>query len=103
MPRYNPAQHQQFIDDFNRDGFVVLKNHYDTQRVEQWARAFKPLLAATLEDPAQTGARGRQRALHQPAQPAPGAEHPDHGGVPLGRVTADPQAPGSSSETLFDA
>ena len=61
MPRYTPAQHQQFVDDFNRDGFVVLKNHYDTQRIQEWAAAFKPMLAETLADPAQTGARGRQR------------------------------------------
>ncbi|HZF81645.1 MAG TPA: phytanoyl-CoA dioxygenase, partial [Rubrivivax sp.] len=61
MPRYTPEQHQQFIDDFNRDGFVVLKNHYDVERIQQWAAAFKPLLAATLADPAQTGARGKQR------------------------------------------
>jgi Holliday junction DNA helicase RuvB len=44
--------------------------------------------------------RGRvatEAAWQHLGQPVP------RGGVPLGRVTADPQAPGSSSETLFDA
>ncbi len=44
--------------------------------------------------------RGRvatEAAWQHLGQPLP------RGGVPLGRVTADPQAPGSSSETLFDA
>jgi Holliday junction DNA helicase RuvB len=44
--------------------------------------------------------RGRvatEAAWQHLGQPLP------RGGVLLGRVTADPQAPGSSSETLFDA
>ena len=44
--------------------------------------------------------RGRvatEAAWQHLGQPLP------RGGVPLGRVTADPQATGSSSETLFDA
>ncbi len=61
MPRYTADEQQRLVEDFQRDGFVVLKRHYDPRRIESWASAFEPLLENTLADPAQAGARGTQR------------------------------------------
>jgi ectoine hydroxylase-related dioxygenase (phytanoyl-CoA dioxygenase family) len=61
MPRYSHEEQQRLIRDFHRDGFVVLKRHYDPARLQAWAEAFRPLLDKALADPTQAGARGKQR------------------------------------------
>ncbi len=61
MARYTSRQHDQYAADFERDGFVILKSHFDVQRIQRWAEAFAPLLEAAVNDPKKAGARGKQR------------------------------------------
>jgi ectoine hydroxylase-related dioxygenase (phytanoyl-CoA dioxygenase family) len=61
MPRYTPDRQQSFVQDFLRDGLVILPRHYDATRIAAWAQAFEPLLATAVADPTMAGARGTQR------------------------------------------
>ena len=61
MAIHSAADHDRFADDFNRDGCVLLRRHFDAGRMQRWAAAFEPLLHAALTDPRLAGERGKQR------------------------------------------
>ncbi|RYZ97889.1 MAG: hypothetical protein EOP11_21430, partial [Proteobacteria bacterium] len=46
---------------FHRDGFLLLKNFFPRERMEEWAEAFRPLLAHHLENYADPSLRGPAR------------------------------------------
>src|SRR5437588_76015 len=59
--RYTAAQHDAFARDFNRDGLLVLKNHFPREKLAQWAQALQPLLDAQVEREKSGPSRGAQR------------------------------------------
>jgi ectoine hydroxylase-related dioxygenase (phytanoyl-CoA dioxygenase family) len=61
MARFTAADHERLAADFNRDGHVLLRGHYDAQRLLDWARAFAPLLQSAIADPTLAGERGPAR------------------------------------------
>jgi ectoine hydroxylase-related dioxygenase (phytanoyl-CoA dioxygenase family) len=61
MARYTAPEHDAYAADFNRDGHVLLRGHYDPARVQAWADAFAPLLRAAIDDPTLAGERGPSR------------------------------------------
>lgn len=61
MARFNSVDHDRLAADFNRDGHVLLRAHYDPTRIAAWAAAFEPLLRAAMADPLLAGERGPSR------------------------------------------
>src|ERR1700744_1767571 len=60
MSRYSADQHARFASDFERDGIVVLRNHFSRATLHEWQRAFAPLLQAR-GDAGTTAVRGQNR------------------------------------------
>ncbi len=58
--RYTDDEHEQFARDFERDGLVVLKQHFSQDTLHKWQAAFRPLLAARIANQA-TAVRGENR------------------------------------------
>jgi len=48
MSRYSPEQQQAMADEFNREGIVILREHFPREKMQAWADAFAPLLQAHL-------------------------------------------------------
>ena len=48
LARYSPERIDTAVADFERDGFVILYNHFDRAQLESWRAAFQPLLEAHL-------------------------------------------------------
>ena len=44
MPRYPEPELQALASAFDRDGFVILRGHFDRARLAVWRQAFQPLL-----------------------------------------------------------
>lgn len=61
MARFDTPEHDRLAALFERDGFVVLQQHYDPERIARWAEAFAPLLQQALDDPTLAGERGPGR------------------------------------------
>jgi hypothetical protein len=40
--RYSPQQIESFIQEAERDGFVVLRNHFSREKLRTWAEDFPP-------------------------------------------------------------
>ncbi len=59
--RYTEGEIDGFVADFERDGLVVLRGHFDGERVRAWREAFQPLLDAHLAREADTPNRGAHR------------------------------------------
>jgi ectoine hydroxylase-related dioxygenase (phytanoyl-CoA dioxygenase family) len=59
--RYTAAEHDAFARDFNRDSLVILRNHIPRAKLERWAAAFPPLLAAQIEREKDNPSRGAMR------------------------------------------
>jgi ectoine hydroxylase-related dioxygenase (phytanoyl-CoA dioxygenase family) len=59
--RYTAAQHDAFARDFNRDGLVVLKNHFSREKLARWREALQPLLEAQIEREKHGPSRGASR------------------------------------------
>jgi hypothetical protein len=59
--RYSAAEHDVFAREFNRDGLVVLRAHFDRELLRAWAREFEPLLEAGIARDAADPNRGPQR------------------------------------------
>ncbi len=59
--RYAPDEIDGFVADFERDGFVILRGHYDRERLQAWREAFQPLLDAHLAREAAQSNRGNNR------------------------------------------
>jgi ectoine hydroxylase-related dioxygenase (phytanoyl-CoA dioxygenase family) len=59
--KYSAEQHDAFARDFNRDGMVLLRNHFDPDVLRRWSREFEPLLKAHIENERDDPNRGSQR------------------------------------------
>ena len=59
--RYTPEEIDDFAADFERDGFVILRRHFDRERLLAWREAFQPLLDAHLAREAANSNRGAHR------------------------------------------
>ena len=59
--RYSAAEHDAFARDFNRDGLVVLRRHFEPDLLRAWQREFQPLLAAHVAHAKDDPNRGAQR------------------------------------------
>jgi len=59
--RFSADQHDAFASAFNRDGIVVLRNHFDADALRLWYREFEPLLAAHVRGESDNPNRGSQR------------------------------------------
>ncbi|HZZ02328.1 phytanoyl-CoA dioxygenase family protein [Paraburkholderia sp.] len=60
MSLYTAEQHDGFARDFERDGIVVLRNHFTRDTLRRWQLAFAPLLQARI-DAGATAVRGENR------------------------------------------
>ena len=61
LMRYNDEAIAGLADDFRRDGFVVLRRHFDQAVLAAWKEAFAPLLRRHLESDGEAANRGAQR------------------------------------------
>jgi ectoine hydroxylase-related dioxygenase (phytanoyl-CoA dioxygenase family) len=59
--RYSAAEHDRFARDFNRDGILLLRGHFDPEVLRAWNLAFQPLLAAQRERERDDPNRGAER------------------------------------------
>jgi ectoine hydroxylase-related dioxygenase (phytanoyl-CoA dioxygenase family) len=59
--RYTAAEHDAFARDFNRDSLVILKDHFPRRKLQRWAEALEPLLAAQVERERDSPSRGAHR------------------------------------------
>jgi ectoine hydroxylase-related dioxygenase (phytanoyl-CoA dioxygenase family) len=60
VSRHTDADHAQFARAFERDGLVILRNHFPQDVLRQWQSAFGPLLADRIARQA-TAVRGENR------------------------------------------
>ncbi|WP_144139700.1 phytanoyl-CoA dioxygenase family protein [Paraburkholderia sp. BCC1884] len=58
--RYSDEEHDAYANAFERDGMVVLKQHFPKTTLARWRKAFDHLLAERLQDNA-TAVRGANR------------------------------------------
>lgn len=59
--RYSTAEHDALASEFNRDGLVLLRNHFPRTTLARWREAFEPLLKAQIEKEKDDPNRGAQR------------------------------------------
>lgn len=59
--RYSAAEHDVMARDFNRDSLVLLRDHFDPERLKRWREAFEPLLAVHIALERNDPNRGSQR------------------------------------------
>lgn len=59
--RYTAAEHDVLASEFNRDGLVLLKNHFARATLARWREAFEPLLQAQVAQDQGDPNRGAQR------------------------------------------
>lgn len=62
MARYSPEEHKAFAEAFERDGMVVLREHFPRETLACWREAFEPLLQKKLGET--TGPANRGAARH---------------------------------------
>lgn len=60
MAQYTAQQHDEFASTFERDGMVLLKQHFPRETLTAWRDAFAPLLQQRLADQT-TAVRGEHR------------------------------------------
>ena len=61
MSRYTPDQRAELAAQFDRDGFVTLRGHFDQDRLRAWRSAFQPLFQAHLDREGEKQNRGARR------------------------------------------
>src|SRR5437868_13881726 len=61
MARYTPAQIASFADTFRRDAVVVLRRHFDVQKLRAWADRFSPVLDGHVRGEGHLKNRGEGR------------------------------------------
>jgi len=61
MARYTPAQIASFTDTFRRDAVVVLRRHFDVQKLRAWADRFSPVLDGHMRSEGHLRNRGEGR------------------------------------------
>jgi hypothetical protein len=59
--RYTAEQHDAFAHEFNRDGLVVLQEHFPRETLARWRAAFQPLFEAQVARERDDPNRGAQR------------------------------------------
>ena len=59
--RYSDTEHDEFARQFNRDSLVLLRRHFDPEKLREWRRAFEPLLRANVAAEQEDPNRGAQR------------------------------------------
>lgn len=59
--RYTADQHDAFAREFNRDGLVMLRNHFPRAKLEKWREAFQPIFEAQMRNEKDDPNRGSQR------------------------------------------
>ena len=59
--RYSESQIEGFAGEVLRDGFCVLREHFDRGKIAQWREAFAPLLARHIEREGELQNRGPGR------------------------------------------
>lgn len=59
--RFDSSTHDALAETFNRDGMVLLRNHFSRAKLEAWRAAFEPLLAAHVAREADRPNRGAHR------------------------------------------
>lgn len=59
--RFDPPTLDALAAAFNRDGMVILRNHFAPETLRAWRAAFAPLLAAHIEREKDSPNRGAQR------------------------------------------
>ena len=59
--RLSPAEIDSHVETFNRDGMVMLRNHFAPEVLTAWREAFAPLLAAHIENEKDAPNRGSHR------------------------------------------
>ena len=57
MGKYDESTRDAFAEAFERDGFVLLRDHFPRATLEAWSDAFAPLLA--------TAYRSRARSIDE--------------------------------------
>lgn len=59
--RYSPEKIEKFAADAKRDGFCVLRNHFDAAKIRNWHKEFAPLLQEHIAREGHIQNRGSQR------------------------------------------
>ncbi|MCU1286224.1 MAG: hypothetical protein JWO13_2574 [Acidobacteriales bacterium] len=59
--RYNDQQVESHVQDFYRDSFCILENHFPLTKLDAWSRAFQPLLEAHIANEGRLQNRGSSR------------------------------------------
>jgi hypothetical protein len=59
--RFTAEEHDALARDFNRDGHVILRGHFDADVLRRWYREFEPLLAAHIVAERDNPNRGSER------------------------------------------
>lgn len=59
--RYTTDEHDRFACDFNRDGLVLLKEHFPRDTLARWRAAFQPIFEEQLRRERDDPNRGAQR------------------------------------------
>jgi ectoine hydroxylase-related dioxygenase (phytanoyl-CoA dioxygenase family) len=59
--RYSDQQAQQFVDDFRRDSFCILPQHFSREKLAAWSAAFAPLLEEHIASQGTMQNRGSAR------------------------------------------
>src|SRR3954464_6894412 len=59
--RYSDRDLQQFVDDFKRDSFCILPQHFSSEKLARWANDFRPLLEDHIANQGTLQNRGSAR------------------------------------------
>lgn len=59
--RYTEQQIEQFVEDFKRDSFCILRGHFPLPKIENWHYAFQPLLEKHIVEQGSLQNRGAAR------------------------------------------
>jgi hypothetical protein len=60
MARYDERARDALAEDFDRDGFVLLPNHFPSATLEAWRAAFTPLFEPHEAAAREQGASGNR-------------------------------------------
>lgn len=59
--RYSEREIEQFTDEFTRDGFCILREHFPKEKIRFWNESFLPLLKKHIEREGNLKNRGAER------------------------------------------
>jgi hypothetical protein len=60
MPRYDERARNALAEDFERDGFVLLPDHFPRATLEAWRAAFEPLFTPHVDEAREKGGSGNR-------------------------------------------